>query len=143
MVEDVHFRLDDPWATPAEIGQRALAAALSDLAAMGARPGEAYVALGLPSRVGEAEALELIERRRGARPRAGRTIAGGDVVAAQVLFACVTAVGWVDRRRSSWAGTAHSPAIMWASPAGSAAVLRGPCPGWPRGAHWPERAYTR
>jgi thiamine-monophosphate kinase len=46
MVEGVHFRSAD--LTPAQIGHRALAGALSDIAAMGAQPGEAYLALGLP-----------------------------------------------------------------------------------------------
>ena len=36
--------------TPADIGHRAMAAALSDLAAMGAEAGEAYVSLALPAR---------------------------------------------------------------------------------------------
>ena len=36
MVEGVHFRLKEGWATPAEVGHRALAGALSDIAAMGA-----------------------------------------------------------------------------------------------------------
>jgi thiamine-monophosphate kinase len=36
MVDGVHFRLDHPGVTAADAGHRALAAALSDLAAMGA-----------------------------------------------------------------------------------------------------------
>ncbi|MDQ3768831.1 MAG: AIR synthase related protein, partial [Actinomycetota bacterium] len=42
MVDGVHFRLG-ATATHADAAHRALAGALSDLAAMGARPGEAYV----------------------------------------------------------------------------------------------------
>ena len=45
MVDGVHFRLGDT-ASAADAGHRALAGALSDLAAMGADPGEAYVVLG-------------------------------------------------------------------------------------------------
>ena len=45
-VERVHFRRD--WMTAAEIGYRATAAALSDLAAMAARPLGLVVALALP-----------------------------------------------------------------------------------------------
>ncbi len=60
MVEGVHFRLRDGWATPGEVGHRALAGALSDLAAMGADPGEAYLVLGLPAGFGEERALELV-----------------------------------------------------------------------------------
>ena len=47
MVDGVHFRLG-ATASAADAGHRALAGALSDLAAMGAEPGEAYVVLGLP-----------------------------------------------------------------------------------------------
>lgn len=45
-VEDVHFRKD--WLTPVEIGYRAAASALSDLAAMGAKPLGMLVAMGIP-----------------------------------------------------------------------------------------------
>src|ERR1700754_3646690 len=50
MVDGVHFRLAAPHATAtlADVGHRALAGALSDLGAMGADPGEAYLALVLP-----------------------------------------------------------------------------------------------
>src|SRR5919197_4733068 len=59
MVEGVHFRLATH--SPGDVGHKALAAALSDLAAMGARAGEAYVALGLPAELGEERALELLD----------------------------------------------------------------------------------
>src|SRR5215207_9157685 len=50
LVEGVHFRRD---AAPiGSIGRKALAAALSDLAAMGASAGEGYVALGIPDDLG-------------------------------------------------------------------------------------------
>ena len=45
-VENVHFRRD--WLSPTEIGYRAAAAALSDLAAMGAKPLGMLVAMGIP-----------------------------------------------------------------------------------------------
>jgi thiamine-monophosphate kinase len=92
MVEGVHFRLD--WITAADVGHRALAGALSDLAAMGADPGEAYLALGVGGSLSAAGALELV---RGAEKLAGHcgvTIAGGDVVASPVAFVTFTVVGW-------------------------------------------------
>src|ERR1700733_1018572 len=52
MVEGVHFRLDEGWASAGEVGHRALAGALSALAAVGGDPGEAYVVLGLPAGFG-------------------------------------------------------------------------------------------
>jgi len=97
VVEGVHFRLDDPRLSFADIGWRALAGALSDIAAMGAQTGEAYIALGVPSHVTEPEALELISGAEQLAERTATTIAGGDVVAAPALFASVTIVGWAER----------------------------------------------
>jgi thiamine-monophosphate kinase len=96
MVEGVHFRLGQGWAAPAQVGRRALAAALSDLAAMGAESGEAYLALGLPPGMGELEALELVRGAHALARSTDVTILGGDVVAAPVLFVSVTVVGWAD-----------------------------------------------
>ena len=45
-VDGVHFRRET--APRRSIGRKALASALSDLAAMGAEPGEAYVTIGIP-----------------------------------------------------------------------------------------------
>jgi thiamine-monophosphate kinase len=94
MVEGVHFRLQEGWASAAEVGHRAMAGALSDLAAMGARAGEAYVVLGLPAGFGEERALELVRSAAALAASAGASIAGGDVVGAPVLLVSVTAVGW-------------------------------------------------
>jgi thiamine-monophosphate kinase len=97
MVEGVHFRLDPGWATPAEVGHRALAGALSDLAAMGAEPGETYIALGLPPGFAEGDALALIEAADMLALRSGAAIVGGDVVASPVLSVSVTVTGWAER----------------------------------------------
>jgi thiamine-monophosphate kinase len=99
MVDGVHFRLREGWATAAQIGARALAGALSDLAAMGADPGEAYLALGLPPGFTEELAIELVRGARELAQGTGTTIAGGDVVAAPVLTIAVTAVGWAEHER--------------------------------------------
>jgi thiamine-monophosphate kinase len=97
MIEGVHFRLEDGWATPREVGHRALAGALSDLAAMGADAGEAYLGLGLPADFGEKRALELVRAADALAVRTNTAIAGGDVVDAPVLTVSVTAVGWAER----------------------------------------------
>jgi thiamine-monophosphate kinase len=94
MVEGVHFRSGE--LTPAQIGHRALAGALSDIAAMGAEAGEAYLALGLP-RDSDADATrELITGASALARECGVTIAGGDVTQAPGLFLSFTVVGWVD-----------------------------------------------
>jgi thiamine-monophosphate kinase len=93
-VDGVHIRLDDPRVTPADAGHRALATALSDLAAMGARTGEAYVNLGLPAGFGPERAIELVTAMEELAAQTGTTICGGDVTLAPALFAAVTVVGW-------------------------------------------------
>ncbi len=97
IVEGVHFRLDDPELSFNDIGWRALAGGLSDIAAMGAQTGEAYIALGVPSHVSEQQALELMLGAEELAELTGTTIAGGDVVSAPALFASVTIVGWAER----------------------------------------------
>jgi thiamine-monophosphate kinase len=97
VVEGVHFKLDDPELSFKDIGWRALAGGLSDIAAMGAQTGEAYVALGIPSHVSERQALELMLGAEELAELTGTTIAGGDVVSAPGLFASVTIVGWAER----------------------------------------------
>ena len=49
------------WCPPRSIGRKAMGAALSDLAAMGAAPAEAYVWIGIPSDFGREECLELCD----------------------------------------------------------------------------------
>jgi len=92
MVENEHFRLD--WVTPADVGHRALACALSDLAAMGADAGEAYVALGVGGALGSAAALDLMRGAQALAASSEVTIAGGDVVPSPIGFVTVTVVGW-------------------------------------------------
>lgn len=96
MVEGVHFRLAEGWSTAQEVGRRALAGALSDLAAMGAQTGEAYLALGLPAGFTEAQGIELVRGAAALAAETGTTIAGGDVVRAPALTVCVTVVGWAE-----------------------------------------------
>ncbi len=96
MVEGVHFRLGCDWVTAEQVGRRSLAAALSDLAAMGAAAGEAYLVLGLPAGFGDEQALELLHGAMSLAAQTGAEIVGGDVVGAPTLTVCVTVVGWAD-----------------------------------------------
>ncbi len=99
MVDSVHFRSSQ--LSPQEIGHRALAAASSDLAAMGANPGEAYLALGVPADFGSERALALIEGASALARQIGIVIAGGDLTSSPVLTVSFTVVGW-----------AHDPAEL-------------------------------
>jgi len=92
MVDGTHFRLGQ--AAPEDIGHRALAAALSDLAAMGVAPGEAYLGVVLPPQLTDGQALALHRGAEALAAATGTTIAGGDIVAGPVLTLAVTVVGW-------------------------------------------------
>jgi thiamine-monophosphate kinase len=94
MIDGVHFRSEQ--LSPAEIGHRALAAAVSDLAAMGADPGEAYLALGLAPGTRHDHALALVNGAQELAASAGITVAGGDVTRAGALTVSFTVVGWCD-----------------------------------------------
>ncbi|HEY5709675.1 MAG TPA: thiamine-phosphate kinase [Solirubrobacterales bacterium] len=91
LVDGVHFRRED--ATPAQIGHKALATALSDLAAMGAEPGEAYVVLGVPADCGEDECLELLDGMLALASATDTDLAGGDLTRTAQLFLAITVVG--------------------------------------------------
>jgi thiamine-monophosphate kinase len=76
MVEDVHFRA--AWLEPEEVGYRATAAALSDLAAMAARPVGVFVSLAW--RRGEETSLDRVQSGvREAARAVGATVLGGDL----------------------------------------------------------------
>jgi thiamine-monophosphate kinase len=92
VVEGTHFRLSTH--SPADVGWKALAGALSDLAAMGARSGEAYVSLVLPP--GFERALELVDAMEELAAETETTIAGGDVVGGPALTVTVAVTGWAD-----------------------------------------------
>src|SRR3954469_9063505 len=93
LVDGVHFERGTHAAR--DIGWKALATALSDLAAMGAEAGEACVSVVLPE--GFVEALELVNGMEELAAGCGATIAGGDVVRGPVLVLTVAVVGWADR----------------------------------------------
>lgn len=91
LVEGVHFRRGE--ADLETIGRKALATALSDLAAMGAETGEAYVVLGAPADLAEADLVALLDGMLALAGATGTTLAGGDLTRAPVLTLAVTVVG--------------------------------------------------
>lgn len=95
-VMGVHLPEGEPQATPATVGHRALATALSDLAAMGVPAGEAYVALTVPPSWSDEDVLQAMAALETLARATGTTIAGGDVTAGATLVVTVTVVGWTD-----------------------------------------------
>lgn len=95
LIEGVHFRRQS--SSVEQIGGKALAVALSDLAAMGAEPGEAYVVLGIPPDLDEDGCLALLDGMEKVAAETGAELAGGDVTRAPVLTLSVTVVGHAER----------------------------------------------
>jgi thiamine-monophosphate kinase len=91
LIEDVHFRLD--WISWRDLGFRAAAVNLSDLAATGAEPDALIVSLGLP---GETELDEVVELYEGIR-ETGVPVLGGDTTAADRVYLSLTALGRSER----------------------------------------------
>ena len=91
LVEGVHFRLD--WTTWRELGFKAAAVNLSDLAASGAEPEALLVTLGAPA---ETELDDLLELYAGMN-EPGVPVVGGDTTRADTIFLAVTAIGRSER----------------------------------------------
>jgi thiamine-monophosphate kinase len=91
LVEGVHFRLD--WTSWRDLGYKAAAVNLSDLAASGADPEGLIVTLAAPSETELDDVLELYEGLN----EPGVPVLGGDTTAARELVLSVTAIGRSER----------------------------------------------
>lgn len=91
LIEDVHF--SRAWMSWREIGARAMTANLSDVAAMGARPVLATVALGLAPAATFDDVLELYVGLADAAADGNCAIVGGDLTRAPALTLSITVVG--------------------------------------------------
>jgi thiamine-monophosphate kinase len=91
LVEDVHFTF--PAISWRDLGWRAAAVNLSDLAASGAEPLGLLVTLALPASTSVDDVLALYE----GISEAGAPVAGGDTTAGPAVVVSVTALGRSDR----------------------------------------------
>ena len=91
LVQGRHFRTD--WSGPADIGAKAAAQNLADIAAMGAVPEALLVGLAAPSGLPVAWATDLASGLAAEASRAGAYVTGGDVSEAGLIMLAVTAIG--------------------------------------------------
>jgi thiamine-monophosphate kinase len=125
VVDGVH--VDLTFCSPADVGWKSLMGAVSDLAAMGARPLGALVALCTPSSAAEPGlTLGVMEGVAEASRSSGCVVVGGDLSASAVLTVVVTVLGTVDGGRVVHRrGAQPGDAIFVTGPCGgSAAGLR-------------------
>ncbi|MBO4208748.1 thiamine-phosphate kinase [Micromonospora echinofusca] len=91
LVEGRHFRRD--WSAGADIGHRAAAANLADIAAMGAVPTALLVALCIPPDVTVDWVEALTDGLAAEAALVGASVVGGDMSASPTLTIAVTALG--------------------------------------------------
>jgi len=91
LVEGRHFRRD--WSAAFDVGCKAAAQNLADIAAMGAVPTVLLVGFATPGDVPADWALDLARGLAQEAARAGASVAGGDVSSAEAIMIAVTALG--------------------------------------------------
>lgn len=96
LVEGCHFKLSE--ATPFQIGWKAMAVNLSDIAAMGGQPTHAVVALGLPGDLDWAFLKELYRGMEAVASRFHVTLVGGDTNRSDKIIISVALLGEVSPR---------------------------------------------
>lgn len=114
LVEGRHFRRD--WSGAADIGHRAAAANLADIAAMGARPTALLVALCVPPDLDTAWAEELADGLTAEASLVGASVVGGDMSASPTLTVAVTALGDLEN---------HNPVVRGGAQPGDVIALAG------------------
>ncbi|MCZ2524427.1 MULTISPECIES: thiamine-phosphate kinase [Streptomyces] len=129
LLEGRHFRRD--WSTAYDVGRKAAAQNLADVAAMGAVPTVLLLGLVLPADLPAAWACELMDGLRDECQVAGAAVAGGDVVRGDTITVAVTALGDLrDRAPVTRAGARPGDVVAvtgwlgW-SAAGHAVLSRG------------------
>jgi thiamine-monophosphate kinase len=113
LLENVHFRL--AWTTFKELGYKAAAVNLSDLAASGAGPIALLVTLGAP---GETDLDDVLDLYAGLN-EPGVPVVGGDTTSAERLYLAVTAIGR-SRRVPGRAGARAGDLVVLTGPLGAA-----------------------
>lgn len=94
-VEGVHFRLD--WITHREVGWRAAASALSDLAAGGAGAAGVLAAIVMPASASDEELVAAMDGVGDAAAASGAVVLGGDLSSGPSWAATITVAGWAVR----------------------------------------------
>jgi thiamine-monophosphate kinase len=131
-VENLHFRRG--WFTAREIGNRAVVAALSDLAAMAARPLGVLVAFAVPDSWRE-ELPGLGDGVGAAVAAAGTVIRGGNITAAAEMSITTTVLGTVFQPLERRGARAGDRVYVTGALGGPRAALRSLAQGAPPGVH--------
>lgn len=114
VVAGVHFRTD--WSLPHEVGQRAVAAAVADLIAMGARPVAMVVGFTAPGDLPASWAKQCTQGIKVEAAKSGIALVGGDTTSGPVIVLTVTVMGDLQ---------GHPPILRSGARPGDVVALRG------------------
>ncbi len=121
LLEGRHFRRD--WSGAADVGHKAAARSLADLAAMGAEPSALLVALAAPADLPVSWAREFAEGLAAECARGGASVIGGDTARAGQVLLAVTGLGDLAGRAPVLrSGAAPGDLVAVAGPLGRAAA---------------------
>lgn len=120
LVEGRHFRRD--WSTGRDVGVKAAAQNLVDVAVMGAKATTLVVALGLPPELSVDWVEDLVAGLREEAAAQGATIVGGDLVRADRVTIAVTALGQLSGKPVLRSGAAPGDVVAVAGRLGWAAA---------------------
>lgn len=96
LVESVHFRRD--WSGPVDIGVKAAAQNLADVAAMGARSTGLLLSLAVPGTTPVGWVMDLVDGVVMEARRAGAHLIGGDLASSESAIVAITALGTLEGR---------------------------------------------
>ena len=133
LVEGRHFHRD--WSSGVDIGVKAAAQNLADIAAMGAVPAALLVGLAVPGDVAVSWVLDVATGLAGECERAGAYVVGGDITGADTVMLAITALGGLNGAAPVTRGGARAgDVIALSGPVGvSAAGLALLAAGWTSG----------
>jgi thiamine-monophosphate kinase len=121
LLEGRHFRRD--WSTARDVGHKAAARSLADLAAMGAVPSALLVALAAPADLPVSWARELAAGLAAECAGPGASVIGGDTARAESVLLAVTGLGDLAGRAPVLrSGAAPGDVVAVAGPLGHAAA---------------------
>lgn len=121
LVEGVHFRRD--WSSAYDVGRKAAAANLADVAAMGATATALLVGLATPGDLPLSWATGLADGLRDEGACVGAVVVGGDTVSCDRIVVSVTALGDLSGRAPvTRAGAQPGDDVVLAGPVGRSAA---------------------
>ena len=113
LIEGVHFRRKD--ASFAQIGRKALAVNISDIAAMGGIPKYAVVSAGFPKKISLRAVNEIMRGVHTLAEEFGINIVGGDTVRAKSIVLCISLMGEVKKRNLTLRSGAKAGDLIFVS----------------------------